>query len=72
MAKIKTTYFCQNCGAQAAKFIGHCPSCGEWNTYVEEVVEKSNDTAHGWEKKSRSTRADKPKLITEIRSCTLR
>ncbi len=67
MAKIKTTYFCQNCGAQAAKFIGHCPSCGEWNTYVEEVVEKSNDTAHGWEKKSRSTRADKPKLITEIR-----
>ncbi|MCD6332049.1 MAG: DNA repair protein RadA [Bacteroidales bacterium] len=37
----KSIYVCQNCGAQAAKWIGRCPSCGEWNTYVEEVVQKS-------------------------------
>jgi DNA repair protein RadA/Sms len=40
MAKARTVYFCQNCGAQSAKWIGRCPSCGEWNTYVEEVVQK--------------------------------
>ncbi len=38
MAKIKSAYFCQNCGAQSAKWIGKCPSCGEWNTYIEEVI----------------------------------
>jgi DNA repair protein RadA/Sms len=42
MSKTKTTYFCQNCGAQAAKWIGKCPSCGEWNTYVEEVIQKES------------------------------
>ena len=40
MAKTKTAYFCQNCGAQYAKWIGQCTSCKEWNTVVEEVVQK--------------------------------
>ncbi len=40
MLKTKTTFFCQNCGAQAAKWVGKCPSCNEWNTYVEEIVKK--------------------------------
>jgi len=43
-AKIKTTYFCQNCGAQSPKWIGKCSSCNEWNTYVEEVVQKQTGT----------------------------
>ncbi|RYE21756.1 MAG: DNA repair protein RadA, partial [Sphingobacteriaceae bacterium] len=42
MAKSKTTYFCQSCGFEAPKWQGKCPSCGEWNTFVEEVVEKTN------------------------------
>ena len=41
MAKTKTVFFCQSCGAESAKWVGKCPSCGEWNTYVEEVVSKS-------------------------------
>jgi DNA repair protein RadA/Sms len=41
MAKSKTVYFCQNCGAESAKWIGRCPSCNEWNTYVEQVISKS-------------------------------
>ncbi len=41
MAKTKTVFFCQNCGADSAKWLGKCPSCGEWNTYVEEVVSKN-------------------------------
>ena len=40
MAKASSVFFCQNCGAQSAKWIGRCPSCGEWNTYDEEVVKK--------------------------------
>lgn len=40
MVKVKTVFFCQNCGTQSGKWIGHCPSCGEWNTYVEEVIQK--------------------------------
>ena len=40
MAKVKTTFFCQNCGAQSPKWTGKCPSCGEWNTYVEEIIQK--------------------------------
>ncbi|MBN2669485.1 MAG: DNA repair protein RadA [Bacteroidales bacterium] len=40
MAKIKTTFICQNCGANSPKWIGKCPSCGEWNSYVEEIQTK--------------------------------
>ena len=38
MAKDKTVYICQNCSAESAKWLGRCPSCGSWNTFVEEVV----------------------------------
>lgn len=39
MAKVKTKYVCQNCGATAVKWLGKCPDCNEWNSYVEETVE---------------------------------
>jgi len=42
MVKIKSTFFCQNCGAQSSKWIGKCQSCNEWNTYVEEVIQKND------------------------------
>ena len=40
MAKEKTVYVCSNCGQESPKWVGKCPSCGEWNTYVEEVIRK--------------------------------
>jgi len=40
MGKNKTRYVCQECGADSNKWIGKCPSCGEWNTFVEEFVNK--------------------------------
>lgn len=40
MAKEKTMYVCSNCGQDSPKWVGKCPSCGEWNTYVEEIVRK--------------------------------
>jgi len=45
MSKTKSTFFCQNCGQESAKWVGKCPSCNEWNTYVEEVVVKGIDKA---------------------------
>ena len=40
MAKTKSSYICQNCGTDSPKWIGKCPSCGEWNSYVEEIISK--------------------------------
>ena len=40
MGKIKKAFFCQSCGAQSPKWVGKCNSCNEWNTYVEEIIEK--------------------------------
>jgi DNA repair protein RadA/Sms len=42
MSKVKTSFFCQNCGTQYAKWVGKCTSCSEWNTIVEEVVQKAD------------------------------
>lgn len=42
MAKNKTVYVCQNCGAESPKWIGHCPACKEWNTYREEIITTSS------------------------------
>ena len=43
MAKVKTTFFCQNCGAQSAQWMGKCKACKQWNTIVEEVVSKTQN-----------------------------
>lgn len=40
MAKAKTVFFCQSCGHQSPKWLGKCPSCNEWNTFAEEVIQK--------------------------------
>lgn len=42
MAKPKTIYICSNCGVKSPKWIGNCPSCNEWNTYQEEIVQKDS------------------------------
>ncbi|WP_019228311.1 DNA repair protein RadA [Sedimentibacter sp. B4] len=44
MAKVKTKFVCQECGYETAKWFGKCPSCGEWNTLVEEIESKASDT----------------------------
>ncbi len=63
MSKTKTVFFCTSCGAQAAKWIGKCTSCGAWNTYVEEVVQKSPSGKETLISKNTKT---KPQLITDI------
>jgi len=65
MTKSKTSFFCQNCGAQSGKWIGKCPSCSEWNTYVEEVIQKVDDDRKKGLGSSKQ-RATKPLRVSEI------
>ena len=67
MAKVKTTFFCQNCGAQSPKWIGKCPACGDWNTYVEEIVQKEELGKGSWKPQGSSVKkASTPKKISEV------
>ena len=45
MAKVKKVYFCRECGFEAPKWLGRCPSCGEWNTFTEEIIAKGNNSS---------------------------
>lgn len=65
MSKVKTAFFCTNCGTESAKWVGKCSSCGEWNTLVEEVIEKSTSSAALFAGKG-NQRVSKPYRITEI------
>lgn len=66
MAKVKTTFYCQNCGVQSPKWIGRCPSCGEWNTYVEEIVSKGEETS-AWKKSAdKKARVAQPHRLDDI------
>lgn len=67
MAKTKTAYFCQNCGTQYAKWIGQCTSCKQWNTIVEEVVQKENKSS--WKATSSTTKkAASPIAVAQIKN----
>jgi DNA repair protein RadA/Sms len=65
MAKTKTTFFCQNCGAQFSKWQGQCTSCKEWNTIAEEIIQKAEKVS--WKSaEASSKRVAKPQKISEI------
>jgi len=61
MAKTKTSFFCQSCGAQSPKWLGKCTACNEWNTIVEEVVNRDSNTS-----KIRIKPNAQPKSISDI------
>jgi DNA repair protein RadA/Sms len=66
MAKVKTVFFCQNCGSQSPKWIGRCPNCNEWNTYVEERVDTSREKAQWQAGKPVASRNGRPKRLADI------
>ena len=66
MSKIKTSFFCQNCGTQYSKWQGQCNACKEWNTIVEEVIQKEEKTS--WKPTSEVKKAPKPLRIKDIDS----
>lgn len=66
MAKVKTTFFCQNCGSQFAKWQGQCAACKAWNTIVEEVVQKAEKNDWKTTQSTPSKRNTKPHKIKDI------
>lgn len=66
MAKSKSTFFCQNCGVESAKWIGNCPSCNEWNTYVEELIEAKPKALPDWKSKENSNGITRTKISSPI------
>jgi len=67
MAKTKTTFICQNCGTQHAKWVGQCGACKEWNTIMEEVVQK--EEKRSWKQaKTAKKNINKPLKISDIQT----
>ena len=64
MAKTKTTFFCQSCGAQYPKWIGKCNSCNQWNTIAEEIIQK--EEKRNWKQSTSAKKASKVLKIHEI------
>ncbi len=60
--KIHSAFFCQNCGTQSPKWLGKCPHCNEWNTFIEEVLNKEIHNKGNF----KSNKVNKPTLISEI------
>lgn len=64
MAKVKTAFFCKNCGHQESKWVGRCSSCGEWNTFTEEIISKGDSKSTF--NFSDDKRQKKPKKLSEV------
>jgi DNA repair protein RadA/Sms len=61
--KVKTAFFCKECGAQSSSWIGKCPQCGAWNSYQEEVIEREGESKYN---KKNNKSSSKPQIINEI------
>lgn len=70
MAKIKTAYFCQNCGYESAKWSGKCPSCNQWNTFVEELIQKETkkSSVNDWQSYSNEGGSKKIQQLQEVQT----
>jgi DNA repair protein RadA/Sms len=69
MSKVKTAFFCQNCGYETVKWLGQCPSCGKWNTFVEELIQKESTTNNnGWKDYADNRRTNKTVSLGEVKS----
>lgn len=63
MAKAKTIFLCNNCGYESAKWLGKCPACGDWNSFVEEKIQKTNDFIIG---KDENKKTNKPMALNSV------
>ncbi len=67
MSKVKKAFFCQNCGTQSPKWVGKCPSCNQWNTFVEEIIEKES-TTESWQITQTQPTKSKARKLDDISS----
>ena len=60
--KKQSVFFCKSCGARSPKWLGKCPQCNEWNSFIEEIITKNDSLKSGF----KSNKINKPTLITDI------
>ncbi len=68
MSKAKSSFFCNNCGYESAKWAGKCPACNEWNTFTEELVDKNEKKEAGWEGYTTQQKGTQVIAINEVNS----
>lgn len=71
MSKVKTAFFCQNCGYESAKWLGKCPSCNQWNTFVEELIQKENkksSPSSDWQNYSSDSSTKRTQPLHEVKT----
>ena len=69
MSKVKKAFFCQNCGYESVKWLGQCPSCNQWNSFVEELIQKETAKENGWQHYHEATeRSNKTIQLDEIKN----
>ncbi len=66
MSKVKTAFFCSNCGYESMKWVGKCPVCNQWNTFVEEMIAKPAKSDNGWKDYNNETSFTKAVSLSEI------
>jgi DNA repair protein RadA/Sms len=69
MSKVKTGFFCQNCGYESAKWLGKCPGCQQWNTFVEELIQKeTKKSINDWQEYSADASSKKTQALQNIKT----
>jgi DNA repair protein RadA/Sms len=68
MSKIRSAFFCQNCGYESTKWVGKCPSCNQWNTFVEELIQKDDNKKENNWKEFSGSRSTKTVSLNDVSS----
>lgn len=68
MSKSKSAFFCNNCGYESTKWAGKCPACNEWNTFTEELVDKTKETTSDWEGYHTNQKGNQAISLNEVNS----
>lgn len=69
MSKVKTAFFCSNCGYESTKWVGKCPSCGTWNSFIQEVIQKEAATnGNSWDHYHEEKRSFKTIALKDIQA----
>jgi DNA repair protein RadA/Sms len=70
MPKPKTSFFCQSCGHESAKWVGKCPSCNAWNSFVEETLSIEKTSKNDWRNEGSKTKVERPRKLNEVENST--
>ncbi len=69
MSKVKSAFFCRNCGYESVKWAGQCPSCGQWNTFIEEIIQKDDTKGErDWKNYTEEKKSGRALALSEIKS----